>query len=505
MPIVLITSPPHGLGSELARNLAEKTGWPQYSREELVEEAHAQGIKLSRLETSIIKSPVISEHLAWEKELYLSFVTDTLCKKLENKNLIYSGRAAHLLFPGVPHILRVGLGVPLEMRIENASRQLGLSSEKTQEYLEALDEDVKKWVHYVHREQANDPSNYDLFLNLENLSLANASLLLQNTAELADFRIPEQDLKHLEDIHLAARARLHLARNKETAGLNLGIRVRDKVVTVTYMPRQTAAATSISKALSSLEGCRENLCTMAETNILYVQECFDPKADDLGQVTQLAKRWGAAVELIRLIPKGEEAGICLEDIRSKPLSASHKDSGTYTGGVEDDGPDISANDGGLSDTLEELVAMGRSAGGSTVTGSGREVIHAVKENHNYSLVILGNLFLAKGPQASTRLTRELGLTLHDNLRTPVIDIKELKSEFLFGKAQAFKLILYSLIILCIYTLVFSFQKPILNFIGGDLHEKWKWVAAVGMVFFVPFIAYVYGAVSGLLLKLIDID
>jgi len=493
------------MGRELAQTLAEKTGWPQYSREQLVEQAHVQGIKLSRLETSIIKSPVIPEQLAWEKELYLSFVTDTLCTKIENRNLIYSGRAAHLLFPGVPHILRVGLGVPLEMRIENASRQLGLSSEKTQEYLESLDEDVKKWVHFVHREQVNDPSNYDLFLNLGNLSLANASVLLNKTADLPDFQLSDDSLNHLDDLHLAARARLHLARDKETAGLSLVVRVREKVVTVTYMPRQEAAATSISKVLNSLEGCRENLCTMAETNILYIQECFDPKAEDLGQVTQLAKRWGAAVELIRLIPKGEAAGICLENTRSQPLSAAHKDSSTYTGGVEDDGPEIHTADGGLSDTLEELVAMGRSAGGSTVAGSSREVIHAVKENHNYSLVILGKLFLSKGPQASTRLTRELGLTLHDKLRTPVIDIRELQSEFLFGKAQAFKLILFSLILLCIYSLVFNYQKPILNVIGGNLHEKWKWAAAFGIAFFVPFVAYVYGTVSGLILKLIDID
>jgi hypothetical protein len=505
MPIVLITSPAHGMGRELAQNLAEKTGWPQYSREQLVEEAHAQGIKLSRLETAIIKTPIISEQLAWEKELYLSFVTDTLCKKIENRNLIYSGRAGHLLFPGMPHILRVGLGVPLEIRIEKASAQLSLSPEKAEEYLKFLDQDVEKWVHYVHREQANDPSNYDLFLNLGNLSLANASVLLSRTADLQDFQASDKDLKQLEDLHLAARARLHLARNKETAGLSLGVRARDQVVTVTYMPRQESAATSISKALNTLEGCRENLCTMAETNILYIQECFDPKAEDLGHVTQLAKRWGAAVELIRLIPKGEEAGVCLEDAGSTHLSANGNNSVTYTGGVEDDGPETNTNDGGLIDTLEELVAMGRSAGGSTVAGSSREVIQAVKENHNYSLVILGNLFLTKGPQASTRLTRELGLTLHDKLRTPVIDIKELKSQFLFGKAQAFKLIMFALIVICIYTLVFSFQKPILNVIGGDLHEKWKWAAAFGIAFFVPFVAFVYGTVSGLILKLIDID
>jgi cytidylate kinase len=500
MPIVLITSPPHGLGQILAQNLADKTGWPLYSREQLVEEAHAQGIKLSRLEASIIKSPIISEKLAWEKELYLSFVIDTLLKRISNGNLVYSGRSGHFLFSGVPHVLRVGLGIPMELRIDNVSKQLGLSSEKAMDYLKSLDSDIEKWIRYIHREKANDPSHYDLFLNIGNLSLANASELLSKTAELANFQLSDKSVSQLEDLHMAARARLHLARNKETAGLNLGVRARNKVVTVTYMPRQRAAAASISMALQDLEECRENMCTMAETNILYLQENFDPKTNNFSQVTQLAKRWGAAIELLRLVPKEEVDKSLQEDIRPEPLSPNHKD-----GGVEDDGPQINTDDGGLSEALEELVAMGRSAGGYTVAGAGREIINTVKENNNYSLVILGDLFLSKGAQASTRLTRELGLTLHDKLRTPVINISELESQYLFGKAQAFKLLMFTLLVIGIYSLVFSFQKPIMNVLGGDLHEQWKWAAAFGVAFFVPFIAYIYGTVSGLILKIINID
>ncbi len=504
MPIVLITSPPYGMGQTLAQELANKTGWPLYNRERLIEEAYKQGIKLSRLENSIIKSSIISEKLAWEKELYLSFVTDTLSRKIKNRNLIYSGRSGHLLFPGISDILRVGIGIPMELRIDNVSKQLGLSQEKSVEYLKALDLDIEKWINYIHREQSNNFSHYDLLLNIRNLSLSNGSELLCKTAELTDFQMSEKSIKVLEDQHLAARARLHLARNKETAGLNLGVRARNKTVTVTYMPRQEAAAASISQALEDLEGCEENLCTMAETNILYIQECFDPKTDDFSHVTQLAKRWGAAIELLRLVPK-EKEGTLQKDIKSEPLSGNHKDSTTYNGGVEDDGPELNTDNGGLSETLEELIAMGKSAGGYTVGGAGREVIDTVKDNNNYSLVILGNLFLSKGPEASTRLTRELGLTLHDKLRTPVIEIDELKSEYLFQKAQALKLVIFTLIVLSVYTMVFSYQKPILNVLGGDLHEKWKWMAALGVAVFVPFIAYIYGTISGLILKIIDID
>ena len=501
MSIVLISAPAHSMIRDLAKNLADKTGWPLYSRDQLAEEAHARGIKLSRLEASIIKSPIKSERLAWEKEIYLSFVTDVLYRKIKDNNLIYTGRAGHLLFPGVKNILRVGISVPMETRVEVVAKQLNLSSEKALDYLKSLDADIKKWVHYVHRTDLNDTSSYDLLLNSRHLSLNNAADILMRTAELPEFSLSDESKSHLEDLHLAARATLHLALNKETAGLNLGVRASGKVVTVTYMPRQKKVAESISRVLGTLEECKGNVCTMAETNILYLAEHFDPKTEDFNQINQLAKRWGAAIELIRLIP-AQDGKPFLQEVAGPEPRTEH---GTYTGGVEDDGPEVDTEDGGLRNTIEELVATGRSAGGVTIAGGQREVIDALRDSDNYSLIILGDLFLSKGPQASTRLTRELGLAIHERLKTPVIKIDELQSQFLFGKKQALKLVMFILMAVCIYGLVFSFQKPILNFLGGDLHEHWKWAAAAAVVLFVPSVAYIYGNISGLILKLVNID
>ncbi len=157
MPIVLISSSPQGLGPELAESLAGKTGWPLYSREQVVEKAHESGIKLSRLEASIIKSPVITEKLARERDLYLALVTKTIYETAIDGNLIYHGRAGHLLLPGIRGLLRVGLGSRLEIRIERAMKQLNLPEEKAGEYIAKLDQDIAKWVHYVHRETSENP------------------------------------------------------------------------------------------------------------------------------------------------------------------------------------------------------------------------------------------------------------------------------------------------------------------------------------------------------------
>ena len=501
MPIVLITCPAHSMTHVLAEKLAEETGWPLYSRAELVEEAHAQGIKLSRLEASIIKTPMVSEKLAWEKEIYLSFVTDVLYRKIKDNNLIYTGRAAHLLFPGVKNILRAGISVPMETRVEVVAKELNLSSGRALDYLKSLDADIMKWVHYAHRADLRDTSNYDLLLNLEHISLANASNLLVRTAELPEFRLTNESTSHLEDLHLAARATLHLAFSKETSNLNLGVRASGKVVTVTYMPRQKKVAESISQVLGTLDECKGSVCTMAETNILYFSEKFDHKSETFNQITQLAKRWGAAIELIRLRPPTEGIPFLQEAAGPEPRNESQ----AYTGGVEDDGPEVETDDGGLGAALEELVAMGRSAGGYSIAGGQHEVIDGLRDSDNYSLIILDDLFQAKGPQASTRLTRELGLAIHERLKTPVIRIDELQAQFLFGKKQAFKLLMFILAALVIYGVVFTSQEPILNFLGGAIHEHWKWAAAAAVVLFVPTVAYIYGTISGLILKLVDID
>ena len=505
MPIIMISCAAHSVGKELAASLARKTGWPTLDRQELAEQARNYGIKLGRLETSIIKSPVVRESLARERDLYLAFLTSVMCERGRQGNLIYLGRAGHLLLPGVTHRLRIGLIAPMETRIENVIRDLRLSREKARTYLDQLDEDFDKWVRYVHNVDRKDPSQYDLFISLQNISVPNLSTVMCSMAELPDFTPTPASLRLMDDLHLAASARVRPATDERTGRFELGVRAVGGVVTVTYLPRQERAAEAVPEVLRDLEGCKETQCTMAETNILWVQESFTPESDNFGQVRHLAQRWGAAVELLRFAPPGDDdhAGRGLPSDTAALSRTPGK--GAYTGGVEDDVPEAAEDDGGLSRTLEELISIGRSAGGHTVYGTGNEVIETMKGSSNCSLVILGDLFLDKGHEARMRQTREMALAIRERLKTPVITADEMKSRFLFGKREAGKLLVFVSLVICIYAVVFSFQDPVMNFVGGDIHERWKWLASIVVAFFVPFIAYCYSTVTGLLLKLIGID
>jgi cytidylate kinase len=507
MPIIMISSPPHSGAEALASELVRKTGWPSLNRKQLVEAAREHGIKVGRLEISMIKSPEMHEKLAREKELYLSFISLAVCEQAARGNLVYEGRVGHLLLPRVNHRIRVGLVVPREIRVKNAMRALNLPQDKVMTYLDQLDEDIDKWARYVHRQDLNELGQYDFVLNLHNLSMGDASDVLHSMTAMPGFQPTTASMKVMADHYLTARAKLRLADDERTRNADLGVKADSGIITVTYMPRQESLASEIPKVLQDLENCREVRCTMAETNIMWIQETFDPESENFDQITQLARRWGAAVELLRLAPEEFSGFKDSNNDTLAPAGPQQEKLSTeaYTGGVEDDEPHPVSDDAGLTKTLEELVARGRSGGGQTVYGSQNEILETLKSNGKNALVVIGDIFLSKGKETRKRQTRELALVIHDRLKTPVITADELEARFLFGKRQAVKLLSFIIVVLCTYFIVFSFQKPILNFMGGEIHENLKWLTSLAVFLFVPCIAYAYSTVTSLLLKLIGVD
>lgn len=507
MAIVMISSISKRGRSLLAAHLAKKTGWPCLSREDLLEEAVARGIRVGRLEVSMIKAPGNQDKLAREKQIYLAFLTEMICKRAKDGHLIYHGRAGHLLLPGVSHRIRVGLLVPKEVMAEETSLALKLSMDRAWTYLDRVSEDIEKWFHFMHGVDPKEGGQYDVVLNTENMSLDNAASLLCSMSELPDFKPTPTSSSLQEDLDLAARARLRLAFDPKTSAADLGIRADKGHVTVTYMPRQESMVEEIPRALKGLEGCREIICTMAETNILWVEESFHPESETFEQVNHIAQRWGAAVELLRVIPQdasGYEEGPCPSPVESAPGLATTQ-TPQYSGGVEDDLVEEGKEDGGLSKTTEKLVSLGRAGGGHAVSGGQDRILEALRSNGKQALVVIGDMFLSKNHLVRTRQTRELALAIQERVKAPVITAGELKSRYFFGKKQAVKLFSFALLAAVIYLLVFNYQQPVLDFLAGDLHAKQKWIAPIAVALFIPFLAYVYGAVTGLVLKLIDID
>jgi len=349
----------------------------------------------------------------------------------------------------------------------------------------------------------DDPKQYDLVLNLENMSLANTSAALCSMAELPDFRPTPASLAAMGNYCLGARARMELALDERTSWADLTVLANEGVITVTYMPRQARVAQSIPEVLSGVQGVKEVLATMAETNILWIQEAFNPQAETFSQINQIAQRWGAAVELMRYVPS-EQSEMENGEKEGAMTSPLLKGKDVSTGDIEDDVPDTAVReDGGLNLTMEELIRQGRSGGSQRLQGNFPALASAISRNVNYSLVVIGDLFLGKGKAVQTRMQRDLKVFLGERIRIPVISTDELQEKYFLGGKQLGRFFIFFLLILGFFWGLFAHQEPILNFL--QQYKGWKILAVVAVGLTAPLFAYLYGTVAHFILKVVKLD
>lgn len=138
-------------------------------------------------------------------------------------------------------------------------------------------------------------------------------------------------------------------------------------------------------------------------------------------------------------------------------------------------------------------------------GNYHTLLSSIRRDVNYSLIVLGDLFLSKSHETQTRLMRELGGYLAERLGVPIVLTDELQKKYLVGKKHLLKMFLFTAVVAFIYFLVFRFQEPILSFLGTTEDTQQKVLRMVIIVLFVPLIAYLYSTITSLFLKFLKFE
>ncbi|MBI4677175.1 MAG: cytidylate kinase-like family protein [Elusimicrobia bacterium] len=499
MRIICVSRGSHSRGKEFAECLAKKLGFGCLGREDLVEEAVKAGVAVSKLEMAVVKQAVFSERLAREKEQYQALLTSSLCARALREDLVYHGWTGHLLLRGVSHVLRIRVVADMDYRVRAVIQRTGLSRPKAVDFIEKVEEDRRRWVRAFYGVAWEASSQYDVILNLEQMGVENAASAMCAVAALPEFQASPASRKALEDLYLGARARVALSRHEATRDAHLKAAATGGVVSVTYLPQHSSMAQRIPEALKGLEGVREVVCTMAETSILWIGERFTPACRAFGSVTQIAEKWNAAIEIMRLIPASEPGPAPADGPQRPPAQGEGKTAAPAPA----DGEEAPDGNGGVKETLGELIERGRAGGARTVRGGPEAVLASVDPKVPYSLIVIGDVFLSKGHAARIRLTRELAGFLFDKLKRPVIMAEELAAQYLFGPRQLVQLVSCLLGTAVIYAAVFTHQAQALAFLqaGG----KTRFLAVAATLLLVPAVAYLYGTAARLVLKLIRME
>lgn len=519
MQIICISRGTFSGGQEVAIRLAERLGYPCLSMEELMEAATHEGIPIGKLQMAMIKPGIFNERLAIERDHYLAFSTVFLNERAMENGLVYHGDSGHLVFPGVRHVFRVRLIADEEYRLPLVMQQRRLDREKARRFIKDVDEDRRRWIQSMYGVSWDDAANYDVTINLDHMSPENVASALMNMSQLPDFQMTPASRKAVNDLLLAAKVRVAIARDERTYGASVKVRADNGTITVTYMPQDARVADHIPEACKEIPGLKDIRTTMAMSNILWIQEDFHPGSEAYNHVVEIATKWNSAVELISLVSEAEGLSGAKEVQISPAQEAIPRHRQEYNGGIEDDLLTESSDHGNLQTTLNELALVGKSGGGRVIYGGQRQLIRAVDRSIPYALVVIGDVLKSKGQSARLRAMRDLRSFIGDHIKAPIVTADELESRYLFGKRDIFRFAVYLLISAVIYFIVFTHQKFILSFLAqsgwyaeavkNSFLGKVGWAPKVVVSFFVfllvPIIAYAYGTASKTMLKFIKME
>lgn len=209
MAIITISRGTLSGGRAVAECLSERLGYRCLAKEILQDAARDLGASAEVVRAKFETTPGLWARLRKDRERYVLAVQCALAEACAEGNLVYHGLAGQFLLRGLPGVLRVRLIAPMEARIRAlAEPHHRMGPEAAEDFIRSVDQDRRRWVRLTYGEDVEDPSLYDLTVNLRLLSLDAACAAVADAAGQEAFRDPPGARAAMESFAADCRRRL---------------------------------------------------------------------------------------------------------------------------------------------------------------------------------------------------------------------------------------------------------------------------------------------------------
>ena len=259
MPIVTISHEIGAGGPEIGQQLAERMSYRYVDHELIADAAQRYGLleeKLSHLDES---KPSLFERFDAETRRYITVIQTALYDFAEHDNVVLMGRGGQWLLRGIPHVLRVRVMAPFDVRVKRLGKKLaGPMGEQTNprtvtELVRRDDAEKAGRMRYLYEVGISDPALYDLVINTEKLSVAAAVGVIAGVVGQPGLATTPTTAQLVADRSLASRVQVALATHPETRRYRITVEARSGVVTL----EGTAAMDEAADVARGVEGVRD--------------------------------------------------------------------------------------------------------------------------------------------------------------------------------------------------------------------------------------------------------
>ncbi len=209
MTVITISRGTLSGGRKAAECLARTLEYPCVGREILQQAARKVGVPVEDLTGILEAPPSLFARLTQERKRYLLAVQTALAEHCAAGELVYHGLAGQFLLGDLPGVLAVRLVAPLEMRVRTlTSAHHRMTHKAAVEFIQAVDDDRRRWVRLMYGADVEDTSLYDLTVNLESISIETACEIIAEAARQPQYQVTAAVKKRLKDFATQCREQL---------------------------------------------------------------------------------------------------------------------------------------------------------------------------------------------------------------------------------------------------------------------------------------------------------
>jgi cytidylate kinase len=259
MAIITISHEIGAGGPEIGQQLGTRLGYRYVDQDLVSNAAQRYGLleeKLSHLDES---KPSLFERFDAETRRYITVIQTALYEFAEQDNVVLMGRGGQWLLRGIPHVLRVRVMAPFDVRVKRLGKKLaGPMGEQTNprtvtEMVRRDDSEKAGRMRYLYEVGITDPTLYELVINTEKLSVAAAVGVIAGAVEQPELATTPASAQLVADRALASRVQVALATHPETRKYRITVEARAGIVTL----EGTAAMDEAMDVARSVEGVRD--------------------------------------------------------------------------------------------------------------------------------------------------------------------------------------------------------------------------------------------------------
>jgi cytidylate kinase len=238
MPIVTLSHEIGAGGPEIGQKLAERLSLHYVDQELISEAALRYGLREEKLSSLDESKPSLFERFDAETRRYLTVLQTALYEFAEKDRVVLMGRSGQWLLRGIPHVLRVRVMAPFDLRVKRLGKrlsvQMGEHTNPRMVHDMARRDDTEKAgrMRYLYAVDVRDPALYDLVISTEKLSIDAAVELIAGVLQRPDMATTPASRQILADRALASRVQLALATHPETRRYRITVEAKTGAVTL---------------------------------------------------------------------------------------------------------------------------------------------------------------------------------------------------------------------------------------------------------------------------------